>query len=186
MTQNAVVPADGFNADEQTGEEELSVGEHIDSEFQQLGVVYIDRRGCLRCTHVVGELGKKTYKCTYENGNTNCPAARFQIIIGMDVEQAMTDVIESIQKSDIESVLQILNDVKGKDAAVVQDFMREFCTNLGVELEEEEVDEEAEDFSIGEEDGETDEDDELDNDEDAAEVADEDGDIEDETEDDED
>jgi hypothetical protein len=185
MTQGIT---DGFAPDEeQVGEE--SVGEHIDSEFQQLGVVYIDRRGCLRCTHVVGELGKKTYKCTYENGNTNCPAARFQIIIGMDIEQAMTDVIESIQKSDIESVLQILSDVKGKDPAVVQDFMREFCGQLGVELEEEPVDEEAEDLEGGE--SETEDDDEIDNDgeeddDEVSEVADEDGDIEDEVEDDED
>lgn len=126
---------------EGTEEDQL---EYLDSEHEGKGVVYIDKKGCLRCTQLVGELGKKDYGCGSDTGNTNCPAARMQIMEGLDVESLVDDYIEAIRNLDLEGAAAILSSVKERPEPIVSDFSKELCDRMGTEIVDEEADEEVE------------------------------------------
>jgi hypothetical protein len=160
--------------------------EHMDSEFSGKGVVYIDKKVCLRCTQLVGELGKKDFGCGIDTGNTNCPAARMMIMEGIDIEGVVDDYVDAIRNLDLEAAAAILTSVQERPEAIVTDFGKEVCDRMGLNILEvedvEDTDDEDDDESDEDDDGADDEDDE---DSDATDTDEEEDDEEDDTDEDE-
>jgi len=89
-------------------------------------VVFIEKRSCLICTHLVGpELGKKTKSCTAKKGNTKCPAQFYAIEIGFDVNQVLSDFYDALAAGDTTTMMKILADAQANpkvEAIIVQDL----------------------------------------------------------------
>ena len=87
--------------------------------------IFLDKKVCLICTHLVGELGRKTKTCTAKKGNTRCPAQFFQLEVGVDTEQAIQDFYLALQDGNIESILVALTAAQSNpkiSSAVIRDL----------------------------------------------------------------
>jgi hypothetical protein len=89
-------------------------------------VMFVDKKVCLICTHLVGaELGKKTKSCTAKKGNTKCPAQYYTIEIGFDVNQILSDFYNALAVGDVAQMMKILAEAQTNpkvEATIVQDL----------------------------------------------------------------
>ncbi|MCX6822121.1 MAG: hypothetical protein NTW30_05075 [Candidatus Aenigmarchaeota archaeon] len=63
-------------------------------------IIYLDKKVCKICTHLMGELGTKTKSCTAKKGNAKCPAQWYQIEVGVDTEAAIENFYLAVQSGD--------------------------------------------------------------------------------------
>lgn len=76
-------------------------------------VIFIDKKICLICTHLVGvELGKKKKACTAKNGNTKCPAQFYRVEVGIDTDAVLADFYTALQSGNIDGIISTLTDAK--------------------------------------------------------------------------
>ena len=74
--------------------------------------IYLDKKACLICTHLVGELGRKTKSCTAKKGNTRCPAQFYSILVGVDVDAYIEETYAAIQNKDVDRLISVLSEAK--------------------------------------------------------------------------
>jgi hypothetical protein len=136
---------DKFTSDfEEDGDEE---GEYTDSEHDGRGIVYIDGSKCRNCTVLYGEVASKTHTCTGENGNANCPASRYRVVIGVDIQALLTKIKEATAGQDMDALVSMFESLRDKDPAVMQDFMSTLSERLGLSEQESEEDDDAEEVA---------------------------------------
>jgi hypothetical protein len=131
---------------------------------QQRQTLFLDKKVCLICTHLVGELGKKTKSCTAKKGNTKCPAQWYQLEVGVDTEQAIEDFYGAVQSGKTEEIIAALMAIQTNEKisqAVISDLKERLFDDQVRSFEGEvEDDQLVEDFENQEQDDE-DEDDEA-------------------------
>jgi len=114
---SATDPLDGLEieaGDDDSGED-AGEGEQSNDEdegVEEVGVLTVAYRKCLRCTHLIPEIkgkleGAKAFECTAENGNSNCPAAYAKIMIGIPVGRIAQQLIEAEETQDSEKIMGI-------------------------------------------------------------------------------
>jgi len=142
--------------------------------------VNLYKKICLKCTRLVGELGKKSYACSAKKGNTNCPAQYVTIKVGVDTQTYVDAFYTAIENNDPEALAQAIEEarkIEGLAESLLADLSnRVFTTeeeccgaeecSCGCSDEEDDedpspADSEAADEEVVEEDESADEDDEA-------------------------
>jgi len=97
----------------------LTTKNQTEREVRVMGkqAIFLDKKVCLICTHLVGELGKKTKSCTAKKGNTRCPAQFIQISVGVDVDSFVDSAFQAIQNRDTASLIAVLQEAEAAEGA---------------------------------------------------------------------
>jgi hypothetical protein len=108
-------------------------------------VINLDKKVCLICTHLVGELGRKTKSCTAKKGNTKCPAQFFSIGVGVDTDTVLDNMYTAIQTKDIDTLQNLLDEARSNPKVVdaiftdLSERLFEFVPSEEVAKDEEET-----------------------------------------------
>jgi hypothetical protein len=88
--------------------------------------LFIYKRICLICTHLVGkELGTKTKACSFKKGNLKCPAHLVNIELGVDTDLAIENFYLAVQNGDPTAMIAALTEAQSNpkiSLAVISDL----------------------------------------------------------------
>ena len=97
-------------------EEDADAGGEEDEEESILQIYSPD---CLKCTHLVGQLGAKAFKkCHHTQGNEYCPAVNTRIIIGVPTDKIVAKIMDAEESGDMSKLAEIYAKLANKDPAV--------------------------------------------------------------------
>lgn len=96
--------------------------------FIEKDLFMIDRANCMRCLHLfpgaeaiggkVGESFKPHTKCHWSQGNTNCPARRGRIVLGLNIEEITQEYLDALKSNDAGTIMEVMDKIHSRDAVV--------------------------------------------------------------------
>lgn len=93
---------------------------------RDLDVFFIDRLNCVRCLHLFPSAPEDKFKafdkCHYSQGNVNCPASHARIVIGMNIDEAVSQYQTALTSGDAATIQELMSDIHERDP-YVQDLV---------------------------------------------------------------
>jgi hypothetical protein len=94
------------------------------------GMVEIFCENCLQCKHLVPHAQQSFKQCHYSKGNTKCPAAEIQIVIGVDTDRIVRGIMKSMNEQDTMGLARKYQKLSTKPEWVQQRVMAEIQLRL--------------------------------------------------------
>lgn len=113
--------------------EELVVEEDAEEAPPQR-TLYVDRPNCFRCSHFTTVLSgikingkpidvKPFENCHYSNGNTNCPAREFRVVLGVDANAFARELLEREKVHDSDGLAEMMARLSRYDDTVQENVL---------------------------------------------------------------
>lgn len=82
--------------------------------------VFIKKKQCLRCTHLVGDLGSKEYSCY----DIQCPATGLKIVLGVNLDAVAKSLADAYNNNNMKKISKITERLSKYDTRVIEEVMK--------------------------------------------------------------